>query len=123
HRLLRQGRPEEVWGTLHHVWGNQASPGLYTWATSRAATDDVADGWQYARGWHDRTTVSPDYETAALLLCCSRTCWRISTPRSQIHLWSSAREFHRTGSRSRLLFRISCSPAVRSPGNGMATPC
>lgn len=68
HRLLRQGRPEEVWDTLHHVWGNQASPGLYTWATSRAATNDVADGWQYARGWHDRTTVSPDYETAALLL-------------------------------------------------------
>ena len=68
HRLLRQGRPEEVWDTLSHVWGNQASPGLYTWATSRAATNDVADGWQYARGWHDRTTVSPDYETAALLL-------------------------------------------------------
>ena len=68
HRLLRQGRPEEVWDTLHHVWRNQASPGLYTWATSRAATDDVAHGWQYARGWRDRTTVSPDYETAALLL-------------------------------------------------------
>ena len=68
HRLLRQGRPEEVWRTLHHVWENQASPGLYTWATARTATDDVADGWQYARGWHDRTTVSPDYETAALLL-------------------------------------------------------
>ncbi len=68
HRLLRLGRPEEVWDTLHHVWGHQASPGLFTWETTRATTDDVADGWQYVRGWRDRTTVSPDYETAALLL-------------------------------------------------------
>ena len=28
----------------------------------------MADGWQYARGWHNESVISPDYETAALLL-------------------------------------------------------
>lgn len=68
HRALRLGHPEAVWTTLHQLWSHQASPGLYTWDASRPATDDVADGWQYARGWHHETAVSPDYEAAALLL-------------------------------------------------------
>ncbi len=68
HRALRLGRPEAVWTTLHQLWSHQASPGLYTWDAPRPATDDVADGWQYARGWHNETAVSPDYEAAALLL-------------------------------------------------------
>ena len=68
HRALRQGRPETVWATLHQLWNQQASPGLYTWDISRPTTDEVADGWQYARGWHNERAVSPDYETAALLL-------------------------------------------------------
>ena len=68
HRALREGRTDEVWMTLRRLWDKQASPGLYTWEGPRPSTEDVADGWQYARGWHDRGTVSPDYETAALLL-------------------------------------------------------
>lgn len=28
----------------------------------------MADGWRYVRGWHNNAAVSPDYETAALLL-------------------------------------------------------
>ena len=68
HRALRLGRPEAVWTTLHQLWSHQASPGLYTWDAPRPTTDEVADGWQYARGWHNETAVSPDYETAALLL-------------------------------------------------------
>jgi hypothetical protein len=68
HRALRLGRPEAVWATLHQLWSHQASPGLYTWDAPRPTQDEVADGWQYARGWHNETAVSPDYETAALLL-------------------------------------------------------
>lgn len=68
HRLLRSGRPDAVWSLLDHLWQQQASPGLYTWDRSRPATPDVADGWQYLRGWHRQDVVSPDYETAALLL-------------------------------------------------------
>ena len=68
HRALRFGRPEAVWTVLHQLWSHQASPGLYTWDAPRPTQDEVADGWQYARGWHNETAVSPDYETAALLL-------------------------------------------------------
>lgn len=68
HRALRFGRPDAVWATLHQLWSHQASPGLYTWDAPRPTQDEVADGWQYARGWHNETAVSPDYETAALLL-------------------------------------------------------
>lgn len=68
HGALRAGRPEEVWETLRRLWAAQASPGLYTWNRPAPTTEEVADAWQYARGWHDRGTVSPDYETAALLL-------------------------------------------------------
>ncbi len=68
HHALRSGRPEAVWATLHHVWSRQASPGLYTWDSARSLTDELADGWQYARGWHNELAVTPDYETAALLL-------------------------------------------------------
>ena len=68
HGALRAGRPEEVWETLRRLWAAQASPGLYTWDRPAPTTEEVADAWQYARGWHDRDTVSPDYETAALLL-------------------------------------------------------
>jgi hypothetical protein len=66
-QLLRAGRPEEVWRRLEALWSRQASPGLYTWEAPRPVTD-VADGWQYARGWHRPGVISPDYETAALLL-------------------------------------------------------
>ena len=68
HQALREGRPDDVWKTLRRLWDSQASPGLYTWNGPRPAAAEVADGWQYARGWHDPATVSPDYETAALLL-------------------------------------------------------
>ncbi|HTG84116.1 MAG TPA: hypothetical protein VL853_04875, partial [Gemmatimonadales bacterium] len=68
HQALRQGRAEAVWTTLHHLWNRQASPGLYTWEAPRPTSNDVADGWQYARGWLNETAISPDYETAALLL-------------------------------------------------------
>ncbi|MBS0169473.1 MAG: hypothetical protein JSR62_03900 [Nitrospira sp.] len=68
HHALRSGRPEAVWATLHQVWSRQASPGLYTWDSSRSMTDELADGWQYARGWHNELAITPDYETAALLL-------------------------------------------------------
>lgn len=68
HQALRSGRPEAVWTTLQQVWSHQASPGLYTWESVRSMTDELADGWQYARGWHNELTVTPDYETAALLL-------------------------------------------------------
>lgn len=68
HQALRSGRPEAVWSTLHHMWSRQASPGLYTWDSVRSMTDELADGWQYARGWHNDLAVTPDYETAALLL-------------------------------------------------------
>lgn len=68
HRLLRSGRPDELWAVLEQVWNQQASPGLYTWDAPRPTTTDVADGWRYLRGWHNQAVVSPDYETAALLL-------------------------------------------------------
>jgi hypothetical protein len=68
HRALRLGRPDAVWTTLQQIWNQQASPGLYTWDAPRPATDDMADGWRYVRGWHNNAAVSPDYETAALLL-------------------------------------------------------
>ncbi len=68
HQALRQGKPEAVWTVLHRLWGQQASPGLYTWEAALSAKDEVADGWQYARGWHNELAVTPDYETAALLL-------------------------------------------------------
>ncbi len=68
HLALRQGRPDAVWAALHRLWTQQASPGLYTWDMPRPATTDVADGWQYVRGWRNQSVVSPDYETAALLL-------------------------------------------------------
>lgn len=68
HQALRSGRPEAVWATLQLMWSQQASPGLYTWDTVRSMADEVADGWQYARGWHNELAVTPDYETAALLL-------------------------------------------------------
>ncbi|MGC3974815.1 MAG: hypothetical protein QM771_10585 [Nitrospira sp.] len=68
HQALRQGKPEAVWTVLQRLWGQQASPGLYTWEAALSAKDEVADGWQYARGWHNELAVTPDYETAALLL-------------------------------------------------------
>lgn len=68
HLALRQGRPDAVWASLRQLWNQQASPGLYTWDRPRPAATDVADGWQYVRGWHNQSVVSPDYETAALLL-------------------------------------------------------
>jgi hypothetical protein len=68
HQALRQGKPEVVWTVLHRLWGEQASPGLYTWEAALPVKDEVADGWQYARGWHNELAVTPDYETAALLL-------------------------------------------------------
>lgn len=68
HQALRQGKPEAVWTVLHRLWGQQASPGLYTWEAALSAQDEVADGWRYARGWHNELAVTPDYETAALLL-------------------------------------------------------
>lgn len=68
HQALRQGKPEAVWTVLHRLWGQQASPGLYTWEAALPVKDEVADGWQYARGWHNELAVTPDYETAALLL-------------------------------------------------------
>ena len=68
HQALRQGKPEAVWTVLHRLWGEQASPGLYTWDAALPGRDEVADGWQYARGWHNELAVTPDYETAALLL-------------------------------------------------------
>ena len=68
HLALRSGRPDAVWAALHEMWDHQASPGLYTWDSPSPWTTDVADGWQYIRGWHNRSAVSPDYETAALLL-------------------------------------------------------
>lgn len=68
HLALRSRRPDAVWAVLHEIWNHQASPGLYTWDSPRPWTTDVADGWQYIRGWHNRAAVSPDYETAALLL-------------------------------------------------------
>jgi hypothetical protein len=61
HRALRQGRPEAVWTLLNQLWNSQASPGLYTWEMPRPTTEDVADGWQYARGWHKETAITPDY--------------------------------------------------------------
>lgn len=68
HQALRQGKPEAVWTVLHRLWAEQASPGLYTWDAALPGRDEVADGWQYARGWHNELAVTPDYETAALLL-------------------------------------------------------
>ena len=68
HQALRSGQPKAVWATLRQLWNHQASPGLYTWDAPRPTTEDVADGWQYARGWHNESVISPDYETAALLL-------------------------------------------------------
>lgn len=68
HWALRAGRPDVVWSALQEIWDRQASPGLYTWDVPRPMTADIADGWQYVRGWHNRMVVSPDYETAALLL-------------------------------------------------------
>ena len=68
HLALRLGRPEAVWVALNQLWDQQASPGLYTWNVPRPAFTEVADGWQYVRGWHNLAVVSPDYETAALLL-------------------------------------------------------
>lgn len=68
HQALRQGKPEAVLTVLHRLWGQQASPGLYTWEAALPAKEEVADGWQYARGWHNELAVTPDYETAALLL-------------------------------------------------------
>ncbi len=68
HHLLRSGRPDALWALLDQLWERQASPGLYTWDAPRPATSDVADGWQYVRGWHNQRAVSPDYQTAALLL-------------------------------------------------------
>jgi hypothetical protein len=67
-RALRLGSPDAVWTTLEQVWNQQASPGLYTWDSPRPVMEDVADGWQYVRGWHNHAAVSPDYEIAALLL-------------------------------------------------------
>ena len=68
HRLLRSGQSDELWRVLDRLWNRQASPGLYTWNTPRPISMDIADGWQYIRGWHNKMVVSPDYETAALLL-------------------------------------------------------
>ncbi len=68
HLALRSGQPQAVWATLRQLWNHQASPGLYTWDAPRPTTDDLADGWQFARGWHNESVISPDYETAALLL-------------------------------------------------------
>lgn len=68
HQALRSGQPKAVWATLRQLWTHQASPGLYTWDAPRPTTEEVADGWQYARGWHNESVISPDYETAALLL-------------------------------------------------------
>ena len=68
HLALRSGQPQAVWATLHQLWNHQASPGLYTWDAPRPPIEDVVDGWQFARGWHNESVISPDYETAALLL-------------------------------------------------------
>ena len=68
HQYLRLGQLDALWTTLRNIWEHQASPGLYTWEASPPATDDVADGWQYVRGWPRVGAITPDYETAALLL-------------------------------------------------------
>ena len=67
HQALRSGRPEVVWSTPI-TRGADRPPRLYTWDSARSITDELADGWQYVRGWHNELAVTPDYETAALLL-------------------------------------------------------
>ena len=68
HQALRAGQPAAVWATLRNLWRHQASPGLYTWDLPRPTSGDIADGWQYARGWRNESVISPDYGMAALLL-------------------------------------------------------
>lgn len=68
HEALRLEQPEAVWALLRRLWNRQASPGLYTWDAPRSNRQEIADGWQFARGWRNEAVVSPDYEAAALLL-------------------------------------------------------
>ena len=64
-------RPEVVWSTLHHAWSRQA--GYIPGTAQRSITDELARRMAtYARGWHNELAVTPDYETAALLLLLQR---------------------------------------------------
>ena len=106
---------------MHRLWGTGV-PGLYTWEAALSSKDEVADGWQYARGWHNELAVTPDYETAALLLLLQRDMLAISMSRRRSPQSSSAPVspglvVAADGGPNLAL------PVVRSPGNGMGMPC
>ena len=74
-------------------------------------------------GWHDRTTVSPDYETAALLLLLQQDMLAyLDTEAANSPVVIGAGIPPNWISQS-FSVPLSCFPVARSRGNGMGTPC
>lgn len=67
HQWLFLDRPDNVWKTLHYLWNNQCSPGLYTfWEGEKE--ENTFGLWQHLRGWVNPKFVTPHYWTASELL-------------------------------------------------------
>ncbi len=64
HNWLRLGNRERAAETLHWLFENQSSPGLYTWWES-GSEDDSFHRWDDVRGWAHAKNVTPHYWTAA----------------------------------------------------------
>ena len=67
HQWLLAGDLDRTWKTLRWFWGNQASPGLYTWWEGDGEENSF-HLWENARGWISPPHVTPHYWTAAEML-------------------------------------------------------
>jgi len=67
HQWLMLGGLNHVWKNLTWFWGNQASPGLYTWWEG-SGEENTFHLWEHVRGWVKPPNVTPHYWTAAEML-------------------------------------------------------
>ncbi|NMF60554.1 hypothetical protein [Pseudanabaena yagii] len=73
HQWVMLDQPDRLWQALKWIWQNQASSGLYTWASDRDDPSDRAlpksfSQWQRLRGRVNPTQLTPHYWTSAEML-------------------------------------------------------
>jgi hypothetical protein len=64
HQELLLGRPNRTWDDLEWFWGNEASPGLFTWWEG-SGEENSFGRWSQAMGWVKPPHVTPHYWTSA----------------------------------------------------------
>ncbi|HVR73714.1 MAG TPA: hypothetical protein VMT52_05255, partial [Planctomycetota bacterium] len=67
HQWLYLGREDRTWQTLRWFFGNQSSPGLYTWWEGDDEGNAFGD-WKRIRGWVNPPNVQPHYWTTAEMI-------------------------------------------------------